>query len=78
MGGALQFQLRTHARRTLQELDRVLDAAYGAPLEIAAWLRALARKWGSGEDTEGLTLRELSIAQFALAAAAEELLEAAE
>ena len=31
MGRAIRFQLRRGARRTLQELDRLLDDAYGAP-----------------------------------------------
>lgn len=31
MGRAIDFRLRSGARRTLRELDRVLDAAYGSP-----------------------------------------------
>lgn len=31
MGRAIRFRLRSGARRTLQELDRLLDDAYGVP-----------------------------------------------
>ena len=31
MGRAIRFRLRNGARRTLQELDRLLDDTYGAP-----------------------------------------------
>lgn len=31
MGRAIRFRLRSGARRSLRELDRLLDAAYGAP-----------------------------------------------